>query len=423
MNRMKRVFLAITAFLLIFIPAFAFDSVKQARAPLSLQQCLDMAVKYSGELAVQNEKRNEASQKVRQSRGGILPSVDFIYQKTYRDTAGGLYTTDLTDSKFSMTQPLFQGFSKASAYTIAGNDLRKEDLNYESARRALKAAVTQAFYSLAQIDGDIVNIENTRTAMATRRSELQERARLGKSRESEVLMIESQIATLAAQEEKSLSDRAVAAEELAYLTGSGSQMIAIVDDTPAPAAQAAGIDTYITAVKTRSDVAALQKDVESQKLKLRAARGSLLPTLDLNGAFYTQKSGTTNADSKWDAALVLNAPLFRGGANLGKAAEEAARLREYEANLDLYLREIVTQTKQLYRAADSSIKQATAYKDAFDKAERSYRMQLSDYKYGLVSNLDVIQAMLTVLDVKKNYGRALIQSKIDRAMLEIAAGS
>jgi len=48
--------------------------------------------------------------------------------------------------------------------------------------------------------------------MEERRAELNDRVALGKSRDSEVLMIESQIAALIAQEEKAKGDRAGAAE-------------------------------------------------------------------------------------------------------------------------------------------------------------------------------------------------------------------
>lgn len=414
---MKIVIVAIISAVSMSSAAFA----EQVKRPLTLPECIGLARQHSGTLAAQNERRNVAARRLTQARGGMLPSVAFIYQKTYRDTADGLYSTDLTDSKFSLTQPLFYGTRKFSSFSISGNDLRKEELNTETVDRLVRASATQAFYLLAQVDSDIANIGATKGAMQERLKELQERVRLGKSRNSETLMLESQIATLTAQEEKSRSDRAKAAEQLAVLIGADPDSIAASDDT-SPPDTLDPVASYMDKLKNRSDLAAAAKDVESQKLKLRAARGALLPTLDLNGAYYTQKSGSSYADSKWDAALVLNAPLFQGGSLWGKASEEAARLREYEANYGQAMRDAASQLRIFYKSAASSIKQSAAYKDAYDKANKSYQMQLSDYRYGLVSNLDVIQSMLSMLDVKKNYDRAIIQSKIDKALLDIAAG-
>jgi len=47
-------------------------------------------------------------------------------------------------------------------------------------------------------------------------------------------------------------------------------------------------------------------------------------------------------------------------------------------------------------------------------------MQLQDYHFGLVNNLEVTQAMTTALEVKRQYDRVQAQVKIYKALLDLA---
>jgi outer membrane protein TolC len=148
------------------------------------------------------------------------------------------------------------------------------------------------------------------------------------------------------------------------------------------------------------------------------ARGALLPTLDLDASYYAGRDDSMTG-SKWDATLNLGLPLFSGGILRGRLDEERSRLKEAEFNLDQINRETEKIIRQMYKAALSSQNQARAYKVAYEKTTKNYQMQLNDYRYGLVNNLDVLSALTSMLDAKRNFDRASIQSQIDKAVLEL----
>jgi len=94
---------------------------------------------------------------------------------------------------------------------------------------------------------------------------------------------------------------------------------------------------------------------------------------------------------------------------------------QFEESVLFLERRTETEVRGYYRLLDSSLKQAAAYGKAYDKAGESYRIQIKDYRYGLVNNLDVIQAMTGMLEAKKNLDRALIEVKSAKALLDITA--
>jgi len=143
-------------------------------------------------------------------------------------------------------------------------------------------------------------------------------------------------------------------------------------------------------------------------------------TLEDPTSWYNQRTGSFSPQD-WDALFALSVPLFQGGAARGRVSEEASRLREAEDRVSNAELEAAAEIRRLYAALVSSLEQEAALKDAFDKAEKSYRLQRRDYNYGLVNNLEVLQSMLSLLEVKSSYDRARIEAKSDKALLDIAA--
>jgi outer membrane protein TolC len=180
------------------------------------------------------------------------------------------------------------------------------------------------------------------------------------------------------------------------------------------------LDKYLESAKNRPDVAALRQNIIAEEHSVNLQKGAFLPTVGLDGDYYLQRSGSS-ADSKWAAVLSLDFPIFQGGSTLAQVRLEQSRLRQTQQLLEQALRQLNTQVKSLYKSLDFSIRQAAAYQDAYTKAQKSYLAQLRDYRFGLVTNLDVIQAMLDMLASKRNFDRAVIQVKIDKSLLDIAA--
>ena len=172
-----------------------------------------------------------------------------------------------------------------------------------------KMSVTQVFFTIVQIDEDIANIQSTEKLLQDRLNELNERVRLGKSRESEVLMIASQIASLKAQEEKEQGDRAGLMEDLSFLTGVAVSSLDILNDTPS-VETIEPLDNYLSVAKNRSDVEAVRQDLLSQAYRVSISKGSFLPAINLDGSWYTTRSGSLSS-SKWDASISLDMPLFQ----------------------------------------------------------------------------------------------------------------
>jgi outer membrane protein len=407
----------------LFISIICFISLStniiyaENKPALTLQQCISLAEQHSSELKIQAEKLFQAAQQLKQAQGLMLPDIRYQYSTFNQDTAGGALPAQGRDSKFVFNQPLFSGFKKADTASFSKSVIKEEELQYKTVNRNITAVVTQAFYNLLQIETDAANINNTYNLLQDRLKELNERVRLGKSRESEVLAVESQMAVLRAQEENTEGERQKALEDLSFLTGVAADDITVFDDTPA-VEKLDPIEKYLQTIQYRPDIEALRQGLESQKYLVKIAKGDFWPSLNLSGSWYTARSGS-QSDSNWQTLLLLDFPLFEGGFTKAGVNVATSRLRQAEENLSFLTQQVTTEIRQLHKALASSLAQAVLLKDAYDKAAKSYQMQLKDYRYGLVTNLDVLQSMTTMLDVKRTLDSALVQLKINKALLDI----
>lgn len=384
---------------------------------LTLDDCIDLAKKNNETVKIQLYKITQAGQKILQASGDVWPDLTFIYQKFYKDTEGNTVTGEGTDSKVYVKQPLFYGLRKLKSIELSRSDKYIAELQLKDITRNLVSDVAKAFYTLAQFDSDLKNIDETLEQMAGREKELIARVNIGKSRESELYMFQSQISVLRSKKQKTSGERKKSVESLSFLIGIETSEINISDNVQEPSG-AGPVEKIIEETESRSDIQIANENIKMQEIRVKMAKGGRLPTLDLTSDWYISRSGSSSGN--WDLYLLLNLSLFQGGILKAQVNEELSKLQESRKTADLTIREVKTEIHRLHADMESSLEQVSALKKAYEKAKKSYDLQLKDYSVGLVNNLDVIQATLTLLDVKNNLNSAVIQSKLNKVLLNIA---
>ena len=248
-------------------------------APLTLAQCQDLAAKKSSDLKIQEERRYQAEQQVKQAQGDMLPDFRYELSQSRQNSLSDIPKTNT--SKFTLSQPLFYGFKKLDTVSLSKSAVRQQELLYDAARRNLKANVSLAFYTVAQVETDLKDIKDSYDLLQNRLKELDDRVQLGKSRESEVLVVQSQMGVLLAAEESADNDRQAALETLSFLTGIKAEELKIIDDNPT-VDKVDPVEKYQEAAKIRPDLEALRQEIISQSYLVKIARGDYWPALNFD---------------------------------------------------------------------------------------------------------------------------------------------
>jgi len=217
---------------------------------------------------------------------------------------------------------------------------------------------------------------------------------LGKSRESEMALQQTSIGTLNADLEKKKGDLKVAYQVMSFLTGLDPQPPIKLENPLS--AKVEPMQYYVEHAFTRGDVQAAQQQITIAKGEVQVAKGDLYPQVDLNANYYPYRAGFLG-QINWDATVSVNAPLFNWG-TIGLIREAKSKAKQSELQAEQTLRLAVTEIKQGYDSYDSSRKQFAKYQIAANLAQKSYDLQVGDFRLGLINNLDLLVTQRTWFD-------------------------
>lgn len=97
-----------------------------------------------------------------------------------------------------------------------------------------------------------------------------------------------------------------------------------------------------------------------------------------------------------------------------------SQLRQSELSLELLLRQERSEIRGALLALRASIAQEQSAREALRSAEEGYRIQLGEYRLGLVNNLDVIAAMNSLLGTRRSFHQVAYESKLNLIQLKVS---
>ena len=183
-------------------------------------------------------------------------------------------------------------------------------LNQQQTDLQLLSDVAAAFYVAYTYQDQISILQETRKLNQDQVDQLNHWVNIGRSRPSEVLSAQTQLASLDAQIEDTQRLIAESRHLLFFLTGVPAD-VPLTDDR-AGAAFALTVDEALTNAGKRPDLLSAAEALNQADLTIRYARGGHLPTLGLTARSYTERTGFLS-DVRWDATFLLDVPLFEGG--------------------------------------------------------------------------------------------------------------
>lgn len=409
---------------LLFLAALPAASAEPAGRPLTLWEAYSAAQAQSEALAASEAGVAEAGQRVRELWGAVQPAVAVQGSEFVQDSATGgsgvqstLNRRDRPEAKFTLSQPLFSGFREFLALKAARS--RREGLaaDLERAASLLYKDVARAFFDLLAVRRELETRRATVLLTAERVKDLEGRAKLGRSRASEVL----QAKVLQAEAESQLPSvggrEAAASEVLSFLTG----LTGPLEPVEAQAPEAPAFGDLLRRARARADVRARREELAMALFLERSARREHWPSASLGGNYYLKRVGFQE-DIKWDVTFLASLPLYSGGASAARIAQAGSRVRAAELRLKGAERLAESELRRAHARLESELESGRALAAAAELAEKNAKAQAEDYKLGVVTNLDVLGALTSLQDVRLDLERSRLEAGFLRAELEAAAG-
>jgi len=392
---------------------------------LTLDDYFNAALSRSEVVASQAESIRQAEEHYKQATSALLPTVNGVASYTWQEPLSvatpSTSTTLLSYQplvKLTATQPLFRGFREFAALRQTQALLNAQNDDYLNARVQLFKDVVQSFYNVLSIEQDLRNYDAEIKQDLDRETELNARVRIGRSRVSEVLTVQSTISALRAQVELLQGQLKVARETFAFL--SGLDAATPLRDTEVLPEKLDPLDDYLARLALRPDVKAGQKRFAAAQENVNVAKGADLPSVDLNGNYYLDRPGVLK-DVNWDVQIALTVPIYAGGILQSKTREALSQRTQAELTESQISRQAGQEIRSLYESVVYDRSQLEALEKANDAARANYEAQQRDYRLGLVTNLDVLQALTASQESQRALDRARYAAKLDYVRLQLSA--
>jgi outer membrane protein len=411
-------------YFIVLLPLFSFAATNTDVAkttPIATAQTLTLndafkaALKRSETLATQQELVNQAEEEYKRSWGAILPTVSGSYSHIREDTTP---STSGNTTKITVGQPLFRGFRDFAAINATRSSITAEKQAKEWAGMQLYRDVAASFYTVLAAQKDLRVLDKELNLYTQRIKVLKDRLAIGRSRNTEVLTVQTSQAILKAQREDVLGQLHVAKEVLAFLTGLNGELQ--LDDSDKAPLNIEPIDYYQAKIDARPDVLAAIKKLEAAKSNVSIAKGGHLPSADLTGNYYAQRNDI-NENGHWDAQITVTLPIFSGGIVSSNVRTAQSQKLESELQLSQIKRLAEQDIRSLYYNLSASIVQLAALQQAFNLSQENYRANVKDYEFGLSTNLDVLQSLTSYQETERSLEKARYAAKINYNQLAAAA--
>jgi outer membrane protein len=388
---------------------------------LNLDQAFAAALKQSESLASQQELVLQAEERYKQAVGDVLPSATanalwFLEDGHALPKGPGQPSAQQTSYHLSADQPLFRGLREYAALRLAKGQIAYQDLARQWASLQLYSDTAQAYYLVLAQQKDLETLQKEVELYAKRVNDLKEFVRIGRSRPTDVLTVQAAQAVLVAQIESSKALLDSSRQMLAFLTGLPAETA--LADGESPTAASEPLQSYLALIPSRPDIQAAQKNIDLAQENVKIAWGQHLPTADLSANYYPERPAGSNQNVQWDAEIALSLPLFMGGSIAAQTRQAESQVRQAELALRQQSRMAEADMRTAFQDLGYDLSQARALDDAYQITSKNYEAEVDDYENGLVTNLDVLQALTSYQDTLRALDKARYAAKTDFARLQ-----
>jgi outer membrane protein len=414
------------------------DDAKNPRA-LDLQTCFQLTAVRDDSLKISMQDVEIARAQMSQSIAALWPSFTVSNQQQFLhylgpsaggtfvgSSSGGIFLSETSgnrnytsQSNVNMTYTIFNGGQNWNNVGAAARVIAAKKQTLARDYQTIYQDVAQAFYNILQYQGDMVVEADLIDALRARVEDLKSRVNLGRSRPSELLQAQTDLANAKVTLESQRGSLNAAKETLAFYTGVPSAYLALKDTQPFPSVQQ--LEAYVAVSPSRPDVLSAVETMKQAERQLASAVGQLLPTVSAQGDFVASQDPVSN---NVDATMTIQVsmPIFDGGLIAGQIHQYHELVRQDRLNVQQLQRTSDQDTRTAYVNYDAAVAQIIVLREAATLAAKDFEAQVDDYRRGVVSNLDVLTALQDYQTARIQLHNANMTARLDLINLNVAAG-
>lgn len=307
----------------------------------------------------------------------------------------------------SLKQTLYDGYPGGRAAA----SLQEAQYSFQLAQIAFDSAKDNVIYSVSQAYYTMLGGQNTvKVREATLKQSQEDLARtmayFNANQATKLDVLTSQIAEQTAQADLASAQNALEQDRssLAVLLGLPIDKQYSVAEVPEPSPPSIGQAQAVkTALDNRAELKQYVINRESDTVGLKSAEAQGRPTVAVNGgasySFYPGVTPNANGGS-WNAGVTVSVPIFDSGLVSSKVAAAKASLAQIGVQEAQTKQNITIAVRTALFAVKDASERLKLAKESVTQAQGEYNLEKIKFSTGLASNLDVINASVTLVNAQ-----------------------
>ncbi|OGD12155.1 MAG: hypothetical protein A2W20_00640 [Candidatus Aminicenantes bacterium RBG_16_66_30] len=440
---MKKTAAAFVAMLLVVLGTAAIAQEPKPTLVLTIDEAIAMALRQNPFHLASQEKVVQARSQVHQAVSGFLPTVsaqgtDTLDEKLFVLEFPSLIpgeppqriSIDFTKDyqmALAFSLPLFAGGRLTAGYKQATYGLQASREAVRLSEQETIYEAKRAFYGYL-LAKEFSAVAGEGLALAEKfRDNVKNLFEVGMASKFDLLRSEVQVANLKPQAIRARNSVEVAALGLKTILGVALDTPIEVRGELAPAPLDAAAEGVIAeALAQRPELRQLDYQRRMAGEMLKIARGSLLPTLAIGGAYSFWSDALKFSKGSWQnyytINLSLSLPIFDGFESRARIGQSKAAIRELDLTRRGLSDAIAFEVRQAVLNNAQARETLMSQEKNVEQAREAVRIAELNYAEGLATNLDVSTAQVALSQARTNYSQALYDCVISQAQLEKAVG-
>jgi outer membrane protein TolC len=435
MTGILRLIFFITIILLSFfrLNAQEFDTVV-----FTLNDCIESALNNNPQILASGLTVEESRARIDEVKAGYYPTISLNAsgsQSTWENGTGGTGVTrrDNWSGGLSARYTIFRGLKTVSAVTSAEAGFKANEAQHRTNQQNLMVRVTEAYYRLLQAER-LVRVAEQSLKRAQMHLDFSDALfNTGLANRSDILKAkvarsDAQLASI-----RACNIRLAAQGQLNLLMGRAVQLpLRIVDDLERTGSFADSsfrpaegqFEKYLQiAFENRPEMEQIDRQIKVQQANVRFARGDYLPTVSMDGSYTYAGETVSDLNPSSYIGMSLSLPLFSGFSRPARVRQENLFLRNLKQQQESLHQQIGVEVWNAYLQVKEAVERVANSRIFYENALENRNIAEGEYREGVGSMLDVIDAQTAFVTSEQTLIEALADYKIALAEMDRATGA
>lgn len=411
----------------------------QAQAT-NLASIYDLSVNNDPQLAAAKASYMATSEALPQARAALLPNVSVAgsTDDTKRTIVNNSFTDEYNDYSWQaiLVQPIFRldrWFRFQGAKNVKAGALAQ----FASEQQELIFRVSDSYLNILEANSLLVSARAERDAVKRQLEQVQQRFDVGLVAITDVLESTAAFDSSTVNVIEAEGRQDITFETLLRLTGERYVEIeGLADEFPVEYPEPNNEQDWVDrALVSNYELIAARENVKAAQQTLYASRSGHLPTVEAQARYAESNSGAAQnflggagggEDTKIEQrsySLVLNVPVFSGGATRSGAKQAGYQLEQTQRNFDLIQRQTVENTRNLFSAINTDVARVRARLRGIESSQSALDATQTGYEVGTRNIVDVLLAQQRLYLAQFQYASARYQYIRDTLRLKQTVGS